>query len=132
MGNQVSDADIPGKFVDYYANIAEKLTTEIPKTQSNTTSYLKNRINHNFQMTPISPIEVNTVIDDLKKKCNNANSIASTVLVDSKHIITPIICHLINLFVEQGYFPDSLKVGCITPIFKGGERDKVNNYRPIC
>ena len=36
------------------------------------------------------------------------------------------------MFVEQGYFPENLKVGCITPIFKGGEKDKVNNYRPVC
>ena len=36
------------------------------------------------------------------------------------------------MFVEQGYFPENLKVGCITPIFKGGEKDKIKNYRPVC
>ena len=29
-------------------------------------------------------------------------------------------------------FPDNLKSGCITPIFKGGKQDKLNNYRPVC
>ena len=60
------------------------------------------------------------------------NTIATSVLVDSKHIITPVICHLINLFVSQGYFPEQLKLGCITPIFKSGDRKKANNYRPVC
>ena len=42
------------------------------------------------------------------------------------------MCHLINLFVQQGYFPDDLKLGCITPIFKNGDKERVNNYRPVC
>ena len=78
-------------------------------------------------MSPISPNEVISVIDDLKDNGNKVNNISTTVLVESKHILAPIICHLINLFVQQGYFPDKLKVGCITPIFKNGDRKKVNN-----
>ena len=39
---------------------------------------------------------------------------------------------MINLCVKQGYFPDNLKVGCITPIFKGGDKNKINNHRPVC
>ena len=83
-------------------------------------------------MSPISPVEVDTVIENLKDNGNNPNIISTSVLINSKNILTPIFCHLINLFAEQGYFPDNLKVGCITPIFKGGEKDKVNNYRPVC
>ena len=83
-------------------------------------------------MTPVCPIEVNTIIDNLKDNGMKVNTIATSVLVDSKHIITPVICHLINLFVLQGYFPEQLKLGCITPIFKSGDRKKANNYRPVC
>ena len=83
-------------------------------------------------MTPICPNEVSTVIDDLKNNGNKVNTISTAALVESKHIIVPVICHLINLCVQQGYFPDKLKTGCITPIFKNGDRKKVNNYRPVC
>ena len=131
-GKKCADNEIPNKFIEYYTSIAEKLTSEIPQTNCNATSYLGNRISHNFQISPISPVEVDTVIDNLKDNGNNPNNIATSVLINSKHILTPIFCHLINLFVEQGYFPENLKVGCITPIFKGGEKDKVNNYRPVC
>ena len=81
---------------------------------------------------PISPNEVDTVIMNLKDNGNKVNTIATSVLVESKHIITPILCHLINLFVQQGYFPENLKLGCITPIFKSGDKKKANNYRPVC
>ena len=68
----------------------------------------------------------------LKENGINPHTIASSVLKSCKHIIIPLLCHLINLFVQQGYFPENLKIGCITPIFKKGDRDKVNNYRPVC
>ena len=38
---------------------------------------------------PISPNEVDTVIMNLKDNGNKVNTIATSVLVDSKHIITP-------------------------------------------
>ena len=131
-GNKYNDNEIPSKFIEYYTSIADKLTAEIPETQNDASTYLTNRIGHDFQMSPIYPAEVDNIIDELKSNGNNPNSIATSVLVNSKHILTPIICHLINLFVEQGYFPEHLKTGCITPIFKGGDREKIKNYRPVC
>ena len=124
-GNKYSENEIPSKFLDYYTSIADKLTAEIPTSQSDAASYLTNRMELDFQMSPISPIEVDTIIDEMKNNGKNPNTISTTVLVNSKHIINPILCHLTNLFVEQGYFPDHLKTGCISPIFKGGDREKI-------
>ena len=119
-GHKYAENEIPSKFIEYYTSIADELTSNIPHTDRNAASYLCNRIGHDFQMSPISPVEVDTVIENLKDNGNKPNNIATSVLLNSKHILTPIFSHLINLFVEQGYFPENLKVGCITPIFKGG------------
>ena len=131
-GNKYADNVIPNKFIEYYTSIADELTAEIPHNDCNASSYLGSRSGQFFQMSPISPIDVETVIENLKDNGNNPNNIATSVLLNSKHILSPIFCHLINLFVEQGYFPENLKVGCITPIFKGGDKYKINNYRPVC
>ena len=32
---------------------------------------------------------------------------------------------------EKGSFPGDLKIAGVTPVFKGGERYKLGNYRPI-
>ena len=130
--NYIVETEIPNKFINYFTNIASKLSSEIQPTQHNASSYLPNRIDHTLILTPICPNEVISVIDDLKDNGNKVNTIATSVLVESKHIIAPIICHLIDLFVQQGYFPENLKLGCITPIYKNGNKTKVNNYRPVC
>ena len=132
QGNFCNETGIPDTFVDHFTSIASKLTSNIPPTQQKAETYLQDRVKQSFCVYQVDPNEINTIIDDLKDNGNKVNSIATSALVGSKHIISPIICHLINLFVQQGYFPDELKHGCITPLYKNGDREKVNNYRPIC
>ncbi len=38
---------------------------------------------------------------------------------------------LINQSMSSGYFPDSLKIAKVIPIYKAKNRDDFNNYRPI-
>ena len=119
-GTEYEPSTVPNVFIDHYSTIADKLKSEIPTSQQNPESYLKNKAQQSFFMTPINYKEVEDVIDDLKENGNNPHTIASSVLKSCKHIIIPLLCHLINLFVQQGYFPENLKIGCITPIFKRG------------
>ena len=132
QGNYYKETKIPSTFIDHFTSTPDLLTSNIPPTQHKAESYLKNRVKQSFRAYKTDPKEINSIIDDLKDNGNKVNLIATSALAGSKHIISPIICHLINLFVQQGYFPDELKIGCITPIFKNGDREKVNNYRPIC
>ena len=37
------------------------------------------------------------------------------------------LLHVFNLSIVKGIFPDDLKIACVTPVFKGDEK----NYRPI-
>jgi hypothetical protein len=39
--------------------------------------------------------------------------------------------HIFNLTFSTGIIPDNLKVAMITPIFKGNDAMKSENYRPI-
>ena len=38
---------------------------------------------------------------------------------------------LFNQCMEEGIFPDVLKIACIVPLYKGGEKNESTNYRPI-
>ena len=45
--------------------------------------------------------------------------------------LSHILCNLINEALQAWIFPKSLKTARVTPIFKGGESELSNNYRPI-
>ena len=57
---------------------------------------------------------------------------ANSVLKDSMNEISPILSKIINKCIQQGYFPQELKSGCITPIHKNGDKTSIKNYRPVC
>ena len=46
-------------------------------------------------------------------------------------MITPYLIHLFNVCFNNGLFPEVLKVSKVIPIYKSGDKTKVNNYTPI-
>ena len=47
------------------------------------------------------------------------------------NVLTPSITYIINKSIESGVFPCTWKNAKVNPIFKTGDKDNVNNYRPI-
>ncbi|MFZ2539889.1 MAG: reverse transcriptase family protein, partial [Oscillospiraceae bacterium] len=43
----------------------------------------------------------------------------------------PILAYMCNESIQEGVFPDDLKIAKIVPIFKNGDAKLVSNYRPI-
>ena len=83
-------------------------------------------------MYPIDKREIECAINDLKNNGRRVHKISSSVLKQSKSIISDILVFIFNLCITQGYFPTELKTGCLTPIFKSGSKNYVYNYRPVC
>ena len=66
------------------------------------------------------------------KSCNGINQISTTVLKEIDVELSHPLLHIYNLCIKEGYFPTELKLGCITPIFKKGDKYCISNYRPVC
>ena len=47
-GDKINDSDVPNRFIDYFATIAEKLTSEMPDASSDASMYLRNRVQNSF------------------------------------------------------------------------------------
>ena len=50
----------------------------------------------------------------------------------TQYLILKIMAKVLIHCISDGYFPSELKEGCITPIYKGGPKTELNNYRPVC
>ena len=73
--------------------------------------------------------ELTEIINGLEN--NKASDIPISIIKKSGPIIIPIRVETFNHYMNRGIFPDSLKIGKITPIFKKGDAHKIENYRPV-
>ena len=76
---------------------------------------------------PATKKEIISVINEMQI----LNRIPKEMLNISNQIICKPLTYLINLSFSNGIFPDLLKTSNVIPVFKSGENQDYNNYRPI-
>ena len=64
-------------------------------------------------------------------KAAGFDELSSNIITDAYDTLKNILFHVFKISIQQGIFPDSLKIAKVTPIFKSGDKDNVSNYRPI-
>lgn len=94
--------------------------------------YIKPKYIPSFNPSPTSPFEIISIVDKLSNSSSkDAHYLNNKIL---KFIIDPlanILTQIFNLSLEQGLFPDALKITKVFPILKSGSSSDLTNYRPI-
>jgi len=78
---------------------------------------------------PSETINIVSNIDD--KMSFGFDEIPIRILECSIHSIAEPLSVIINSSMQNGVFPDVLKIAKICPIFKSGDKQTIENYRPI-
>ena len=83
----------------------------------------------------LAPITENELENEIKSmdssKSPGYDNISNKILkLTAKEISKP-LTHIFNLTFQNGDIPEKLKLAIVTPIFKAGENNKYENYRPI-
>lgn len=65
-------------------------------------------------------------------KSSNTDHLNATLLKDCLLCTKDIVTHLFNSILYTSKYPDSWKLGTVVPLFKSGNKLKVNNFRPVC
>ena len=80
-------------------------------------------------MEDITVNEISEIICELSN--DKASDIPIVVLKHCKSVLSPILAKIFNNCISNGIFPDPLKVGKITPVYKKGASDDIGNYHPV-
>ena len=82
--------------------------------------------------TPTTPIEIDKIIKKLANKSSSGyDQISNQMLKWLRPVITFPLCIIYNKSLQEGCFPEKMKLAEVVPLHKGGDESISNNYRPI-
>ena len=93
--------------------------------------YLNNPIPNTLFFDPVTTCEIRQLIEGLSNNGIGWDGIPSTLVKKCTHLLQLPLTHIFNRSLETGYVPWQLKTAKVSPIYKSGQSDKFNNYRPI-
>ena len=89
-------------------------------------------VEKNFEFQHITSDKIEKIIDKINiKKASGFDNIPAKVIKQCKPIISNQLTSLINLSIDTGVFPDSLKKAQVTPLHKKNDPLSKTNYRPV-
>ena len=129
-GNDVNDKQIiSDEFNDYFVKIGPNLASNIDNT-SNPIEYVNDILN-SISIPTITESEVTDILLSLNNSSAGYDEIPAHILKQNTILYIKPLTHLINSSINKGIFPDELKIAKVIPIFKSGNKELIENYRPI-
>ena len=118
----------------FFSNIGENYANKIGEPDINISEYI-GQIDPNPQSLFFSPTtvhEIKELILKLPMKTSSGYDNISNVLLKKlcTSITTPLSI-IFNKSLEEGAFPEDMKLADVVPLFKSKDRNECTNYRPI-
>ena len=124
--------DIAEGFNSFFVDVGPRLANEIPESEKSFQEFLGDPINQNFIFQNINSEIIYSTLSKLKPK-NSAghDNISTKLLIQIMPCIISPVVHLFNLSFKTGFIPKDYKSAKVIPIYKAGEKNRFDNYRPI-
>ena len=126
---------IANEFNKYFNSIASNLNDQISESSlagsefKSFEDYLMPSNSNSIFLNDCTHLEIMKIVSELDN--GKSSDIPIRVIKKTAHITSHILAFHFNNFMMNGIFPDILKVGKVTPIFKKGNAEEIGNYRPV-
>ncbi|MBM3939105.1 MAG: hypothetical protein FJ333_10715, partial [Sphingomonadales bacterium] len=131
--NLTCNVDKANVFNRFFTNIGLEIHNTVPPSSKSFADFLPLNPNPSIlEFNEIGPIHISDIIKSLPNKSSQDLSGVSLKLVKSvrTEISTP-LAHIFNLSLTNGVFTESLKCSRTVPVYKSGQKNSCDNYRPI-
>ena len=98
-------------------------------TLTDFTEFLHDKCSNTIALNECNVKEIESIIADLKP--GKSSDIPVHVVKSTSMITAPVLTTILNRCMQEGYFPDELKTGRISPIYKKESEELFENYRPV-
>ena len=120
---------IANEFNKYFVSLACQLNDKVQIQSGDFGKFMPSSQANSMFLNECSEDEVNTIIRELQN--GKSSDIPIGVIKKTSKIISPILSSHFNYLMKVGKFPDELKLGKITPIYKKESDELLENYRPV-
>ena len=117
----------------HFASIGSNLASTIPTGRENISpEHFLTVKDSSFCLKNIESSRVLKLLKGLNvAKATGIDNISNRILKIAAPIIYQSLTDIFNLSISSSVFPSEWKMAKVAPIFKSGDRDDLNNYRPI-
>ena len=115
-----------------YHSLGPNLANKIGTTDDNFVSYIRNTKSEFAAFHPITIGSVYNLLSGLSSnKATGIDKISSKIIKIAAPVFSDSLTHIFNQSIAQSFFPDEWKIARVVPLFKNGQRNLPENYRPI-
>ena len=123
--------EIANNLNNFFTNVGSNLANKIPNAQKCFKDYLI-RNENSINDSDLSFEEFENSFKSLKRnKASGNDNVNSNIIIDTYDVIKQPLFKNFKNSINEGSFPDLLKIAKVSPVFKSGDTSLLGNYRPI-
>ena len=134
-GKQTADQqEVADAFNTFFSSIGQELVNEFDVGKDEFRKYMPvpTGIAQEMKFLEITSSDYDRIIASMKaKKSTGFDDISNKLIKDLREAIKVPLMDIINMSLCTGVVPSAWKIAKIIPLHKGGNKQDMNNYRPI-
>ena len=123
--------EIATEFAKHFSNVGACFANKIPTPKRTSTDYLSNIPSSNVSLflAPTTPTEILNLIPEIpNKKSAGYDKINNILLKNLKLELAEPLCIVLNKSMNEGIFPEAMKLADTVPLYKSKEWYIIDNY----